>query len=147
MKSVMKLRAKSDLLYDRRKVGLPDWMSRGALSVLVVANWVRYVASVCFVEVVRIAGPAGREHDLSSHRVWAIVLEEVVALVPRRIAVMAPSKVLADVRDGSIVWVAGVVDSAQGTASDHLQAFGKGLHGFALLAALKIVDIGIPRDG
>lgn len=58
-----------------------DGVRGGAVTVVVVPDWVRHVRDVIgAVEVLTI--PAGREEDLSTHAVGTLMIKEVFALCP-----------------------------------------------------------------
>jgi hypothetical protein len=70
---------------------------------------------------------AGWEEDLGTHAVRAVVLEEVVALLPGLVARVVIIVVEADERDGLVLEAARIEGSSAGLSGDHLQALWEGL--------------------
>jgi hypothetical protein len=91
---------------------------------------------------------AGWEEDLGTHAVRAVVLEEVVALLPGLVARVVIIVVEADERDGLVLKVGGIVRAAVGAAGNHLEACRRGDDLLVLGARpLKVAARGSQRRG
>jgi hypothetical protein len=62
--------------------------------------------------------------------------EEVISFGPSWITIMTTLEILTDVADSFIVGVLGVECPSEWASSDHLQSFGKSLHGLVLHSSL-----------
>jgi hypothetical protein len=86
-----------------------------------------------------LAVPAGGEVDLGTHTVRAVVGEEVVALRPCRITLVAVAVVETDVADGLVVHVGLVEDPTRRVPRDHAETIREGVDGVVLAVPVEVV--------
>lgn len=97
----------------------------------------RFVIGAVKVDTV----PASGEEDLSAHTVGAVVREEIGTFGPVGIIVMASAVVKADVTDGLVGEICGVVNAPVRIASKHSQSLRDRLHLFGGIVTNQIVYV------